>query len=110
SGALPPLVLEDRVDGRADPLALEPGGVDVVRLAAHADPLHDPDRRRVTGVALREDRLQPQLLEAEPQQLARGLGGVAPALGVWMQRPADLALAALSAEQAQDALADEAPG
>ena len=76
--AAAPLVGEQGVAQAVEPLARPVQrllqGVD---LAPHPDPLHEAPRRLVVGEAVGGDPPQPELVEAEPQQLAHGLGGVA---------------------------------
>src|SRR4051794_36852726 len=54
--------------------------------------------------------MEPDLLEAETEQLARAFGGVAMALRVRVEAPADLALAALGVRQLEHELADHPAG
>jgi len=46
-------------------------------LAAHPDSLHEPRRGGVVSGAVRRDATRAELGEAEPEELADGLGGVA---------------------------------
>jgi len=63
-----------------------------VDLAPHPDPLHEAPRRLVVGEAVGRDPPQVQLVEAEPQQLAHGLGGVPVPGLVGVDHPAELGL------------------
>ena len=62
------------VEPLARPVQRLAQGVD---LAPHPDPLHQAPRRLVVREAVGGDPPQPELVEAQPQQLAHGLGGVA---------------------------------
>src|SRR5215212_6713088 len=65
-----PFLRQQRVAEAVEPAPRAMQGVgDVVLLAAHADPLHQPPGRDVVGEAERGDAAQPEVLEADPQQL-----------------------------------------
>jgi hypothetical protein len=51
---------------------------DRVELTSHPEAFHEAPGRDVVGEAGGNDASQPQVLEAEPDELASGLGSVAP--------------------------------
>jgi hypothetical protein len=63
-----------------------------VDLAPHPDALHQPPRHLVVGEAAGRDPAQAEVLEADPDQLAHRLGGVAAAAVVGVEHPTQLGL------------------
>ena len=71
-----PLVLEQREEERGDPRALEDDAVDVARLLPEAEPTEQPDPGVVAVDHDGRDPVEAEVVEAESEQRARGLGGV----------------------------------
>src|SRR3546814_6061191 len=67
---------------------------DVVRLPTHPESFHQPPRRLVGLEAVGRDPTHPERSEAELDQGTHGLGGIAPALEVGVQHPAQRRLCA----------------
>src|SRR5690348_7933733 len=82
TAAREPLVGQHREVQLVAPPALEELVVDQAGLLPHAEPPGQPRRRLVVLVDPRDDAMQAELLEAEPQHAVRRLGGIAmPAQG-----------------------------
>lgn len=79
---VPPLLGEDRVDVLVGPLAFPPGGLPMVRFAAHADALEKCRRADVAGVAVGGDPVDAVLGEQQRHDRAQCLGGEPAALRV----------------------------
>ena len=105
-----PLGLEHRADDLADPFAFEVLVLDELGLSTHAEPIHDPQGGAVPRIAPGRDPVQARLVEPQPQDLPSPLRGEPASLGVRVEAPADLALAALDALQAEHELTDLPPG
>src|SRR5690606_10755849 len=69
----PPLRRQHRVDDLVGPFALDDLVLAEMRLAPHAELLHDPGRRDVATVAARHDAVQPELVETKSQHGRAGL-------------------------------------
>src|SRR4029450_7569442 len=80
SGAAGPFATQDAIEQVVGPLALGPGALQQVALAATANPLQHGGRARVASVAGRPDPMLASLDEQVVQQPADRLGRVAVAL------------------------------
>src|SRR5690349_5607289 len=105
-----PLVGQHREVQLVTPPALEELVADQAGLLPHAEPPGQPRRRLVVLVDPRDDAVQAELLEAEPEQGPGCLGGVAvPAQGR-VEHVADLAAGVLAAVPHQDDVARQFAG
>src|SRR5690349_21742522 len=105
TAAREPLVGQHREVQLVAPPALEELVVDQAGLLPHAEPPGQPRRRLVVLVDPRDDAMQAELLEAEPQHAGRRLGCIAlPAQGR-VEHVADLAAGVLATVPHQDDVA-----
>src|SRR5215475_11438648 len=103
-----PLAGEQRVDPRVAPLALRPQVLDVVRLAAHAEPLHEPCRGRVARIAVAEQAVHAERAEREIDHRAGGFGRDAAAMLGRREHAPQLAGAQLVPAALETAAAEQA--
>jgi len=87
-----PLLDEDCVHPGVGPLPFETEVLTERRLVPHPQPQAERNRRRVAWIEFRAHPVQANGLESKFQQGVRGLGCVAVAKEIWMQRAADFAL------------------
>src|SRR5581483_10332825 len=107
AGGPAPLAVEHRVDELALPLALHELVLDQVRLAPHPELLEDAGGGAVPGLKATDHAVELEVFERDPQQGARGLGRVSPALVRRVDDEADLALPVLQAHEPEDQVGDE---
>jgi hypothetical protein len=107
SGAAGPFATQDAIEQVVGPLALGPGALQKVALAAHAHPLQHGGRARVAIVAGCPDPVLASLDEQVVEQPPDRLGGVAVALVLGREGEADLGLARILGTDVGPTVADE---
>src|SRR5690606_4193718 len=90
SPSLFPFRSQQGVDQFVGPLPLHELVLHEMRFSPHTQLLHHPHRGHVASVAPGEDTPQQHLLEADPEDLGGGLGGVALPLVGGTEEPAHL--------------------
>src|SRR5687767_9363522 len=108
SRRVPPFVVEDGVHQGVPPAALDPLVLAEVDLPPHAELLQHAGRSGVVGDAFGPDAVQPEVAEADAEDGAGGLGGVATSPGARIELVADVALPPLGVVDADAAVADQA--
>lgn len=103
-------MIEDGVNELVGPLSLDDLVVHEARLQAHADPLHEPRRRVIAGVAGADDPVPSNGVKPQNEHGFGCLGGETSPVVIRVEDESDLSLPVLPADQLQPDLAHHLPG